>query len=321
MNAAAQEVTFEFGTGAITGAGPVQYAGLRAMAIAAKTLHPLDDFGFSYAARLLRTVFPSGKRVKVLYDQERTFVFPYGDGYWSLLLNRNHIYEEEVEVFLRSIKDVDYVFIDCGANYGFWSVHVTSQCFGAHPSVAIEADDETFALLDYNRALNDGRFDAMRRAVSSEDGTEVHVYGNKHEARTIVPRNGAARRQPVSTIRLDSLTDQPVLHGNTRPVVLKLDVEGAEIDALNGGKTLLERDLVIVYEDHGSDPGHTVTRHLMDSLGMRVFAYEHGRFVPVATPADLDNWKKNPRRGYDFFATKSEFWQGRLAEPAARPAR
>ncbi len=320
MNAAAQEVTFEFGTGAIIGAGPVQYAGLRAMAIAAKTLHPLDDFGFSYAARLLRTLFPSGKRVKVLYDQERTFVFPYGDGYWSLLLNRNHIYEEEVEVFLRSIKDVDYVFIDCGANYGFWSVHVTSQCFGAHPSVAIEADDETFALLDYNRILNDGRFDAMRRAVSSEDGTEVHVYGTKHEARTIVPGNPAARRQPVSTIRLDSLAGQPALR-NSKPVVLKLDVEGAEIDALNGGTALLERDLVIVYEDHGSDPSHMVTRHLMDVLGMRVFAYERGGFVPVASPADLDARKKNPRRGYDFFATKSEFWQDRLAAPAGRPER
>ena len=65
--------------------------------------------------------------------------FPFGDGYWSLLLDRSFVYEGEIEQFLRSVADVDYSFVDGGANFGFWSVLASSRPFGSHPVIAIEA--------------------------------------------------------------------------------------------------------------------------------------------------------------------------------------
>ena len=35
----------------------------------------------------------------------RVFAFPYGDGYWSLLLDRNYQYEADLELFFRGVAD------------------------------------------------------------------------------------------------------------------------------------------------------------------------------------------------------------------------
>jgi len=307
------QVIFDVATGAIKGAGPVQYAGLRAMALAAKAFRPVEDVGFSYAARLVRSLFPASKEVIVRFDGERAFQFPYGDAYWSLLLNRNHVYEEEVDAFLLAIKDIDYAFIDCGANYGYWSIQVTSDSYGGHVSVAIEADEETYSVLQSNQVLNSGRFEIMHRAVARHDDERVAIYGKKHEARSIVADGDSAARAPVVTISLDTLAENPSLK-DARTLVLKLDIEGVEVSALEGAKKLLERDIIVVYEDHGSDPRHQVTDYLMNAAGMRAYGFERGRFFNLTSPRDLDAMKTNSRRGYDFFATKSDFWQRKMSE-------
>ena len=46
-------------------------------------------------------------------------------------------------------------------------------------------------------------------------------------------------------------------------MVVKLDVEGAEADAMLGAKPVM-RDLLIIYEDRGSDPSHRATRAALD---------------------------------------------------------
>lgn len=309
-------VTFEYANGAISGAGPVPRVGMRSMALAAKTLHPIGDFGFSYAARVLRTLFPAKCRVVIHYPEGR-FVFPYGDGYWSLLLNRNHVYEEEVEAFLLAIRDVDYGFVDCGANYGYWSILASSEHYGRHPVVAVEADRENFGLLRENWALNGERFEIVNAAVAASDGEIVSIYGRKHEARSILGDGRSQPRCSVRTIGLDTLAERPAVAGD-RPLVLKLDIEGVEVAALRGSRRALDRDVVLIYEDHGNDPDHAVTRYLMEEAGMTVFAFERRRFFPVRSPRDLTPLKTNPRKGYDFFATRCDFWRGKLEHLAAR---
>jgi len=306
-------VTFNMATGAIEGAGPVQYAGMRAMALAAKTLRPFGVFGFSYVAKLLRTLLPADKTVVVDYQDDSLFQFPYGDAYWSVLLDRNHIYEEEVKVFLLAISGIDYAFLDCGANYGYWSVHVTSEKFGSHRSVAIEADADTFAILRENCSRNSERFKVMRKAVSRTDGEVVTIYGKKHEARSIVKSESAPARDTVDTICLDTVAEAEDLFSSDC-IVLKLDVEGVEVEALKGAQKLLERDVIVVYEDHGSDRDHQVTQYLMNEAGMQTYGYHNGRFFNLTSPKQLDALKTDRRRGYDFFATKSDFWRGKMSE-------
>ena len=62
---------------------------------------------------------------------------------------------------------------------------------------------------------------------------------------------------------LDSLLDQGLVTPGQR-LVIKLDVEGMEIDAAKGGKRLLKNETVIILEDHGADRAHTVSRYLLN---------------------------------------------------------
>ena len=77
------------------------------------------------------TLLIDQREIVVTLGDDARFAFPFGDGYWSLLLDRSFVYEREIKRFLRSVADVDYGFIDGGANFGFWSVLASSWPFGA----------------------------------------------------------------------------------------------------------------------------------------------------------------------------------------------
>ena len=70
----------------------------------------------------------------------------------------------------------------------------------------------------------------------------------------------------------------------------------------------------MIYEDHGSDREHSLTRHLKDTLGMRVFAWQRGGVFEVRDIEELTALKPNRRVGYNFFATRHDFWAARLKD-------
>lgn len=97
-------------------------------------------------------------------------------------------YEADVEVALLALADVDFAFVDCGANYGYWSVLVTSARFGGHSAVAIEAAPDTFAWLARNAAANGGQFEVLNSAIAERSGSTVTIRGAKTKARWMARR-------------------------------------------------------------------------------------------------------------------------------------
>jgi len=77
----------------------------------------------------------------------------------------------------------------------------------------------------------------------------------------------------VPVVSLDSLVDGGLIDASL-PVVVKLDVEGVEIEALTGAERLMQRDCVVICEEHGSDPTHGITRHLLDQMSLSVFVFD-----------------------------------------------
>src|SRR5438046_4684967 len=77
--------------------------------------------------------------------------FRLDDVYWNAFIREPDIeYEPEIGKFLMRLKDVDYVFFDCGANIGYWSVLVTSEMLGRKRAIAVEPSRETIASLQHN---------------------------------------------------------------------------------------------------------------------------------------------------------------------------
>lgn len=308
----AASITFDRATGSLAGAGLLERAAVAALRAGSKVTRPFEHRGYSLGCRAVAAVVAE-REIIVRLSDDAVFAFPLGDAYWSRMLNRSYIYEEELHRFLSKVASADYVFIDCGANFGIWSVLATSRAFGSHRAVAIEASPANAAKLARNAALNDNRFAVLNRAIGGESGGKARISGRKHEALSIISDGGPQSAEEVDIISLDSLLDDGTVKPGDR-MVIKLDVEGVEIAALKGGRRMLAGDVVVVCEEHGSDRNHTLTRYLITETACRVYMLNPAsrKFEQIRDVAALDRMNLMSWVGYNVFATASAFWEERL---------
>ncbi|MHB9863790.1 FkbM family methyltransferase [Streptomyces sp. YIM S03343] len=286
------------------GAGArVQAAAVRLLARAAR---PVGHRGVQRLTWMLSGCFDAGNRVTVRIGEESHLLVHLDDGYWTKLLDPGFVYEPEIADMLGRVLTPRAVLLDCGANIGYWSVLTRHR---ARRVVAVEASPETFHRLTDNVALNGGGVTAVRAALWNHDDVPLSIVGHhlSHAAASVCERNGEAGRDgwrsfDVTSVTVDSLVARHGA-GEAGPVVVKLDVEGAEIPAVEGaGRTLAERDVVFLFEDHGQDPACKVSRHLMDT-GMVVMSPGRRRPLEIREIAAL---KTDPTRGYNFAACRPD---------------
>jgi FkbM family methyltransferase len=308
-------ITFDCATGRLAGATALERCAVFLLQAGAVASGPLGHRGFSVGSRLVSSMIDQRDVVLALNEDAR-FSFPLGDGYWSVLFDRSFIYEPEIARFLAAVADVEYTFIDGGANFGYWSVLVSSRPYGGHPAIAIEASTANTARLSRNAELNGGRFAVLHRAVGAATGGHARLSGVKHEALRI--DGGDVAGEDVELIALDSLADLGLPIRGQR-LVIKLDVEGMEIDAIKGGRRLLDGDAILIVEEHGADRTHAVSNYLLSNTPCRLFVLDptSWRYEPMTELAVLDRIKTNRAIGYNVFATASPYWEDRIRSAPA----
>ena len=312
-------IQFDRASGVLEGANLWERTAALAFSTGSKISSHFSHFGYNRCANLLRKTLPE-RNIAIRLNDDAVFEFPYGDGYWSKLLNRAYTYEDELELLFEDSGDVDYVLIDCGANYGYWSVLVSSKPFGAHKVIAIEPSAQNFPKLANNARINGERFEAIKCAIGSARGTAT-LSGTKHEAFSIAgAANGGGEKVPV--IALDNLIDDGKVEGGGK-YLIKLDVEGVEIEAIKGGARLLAADSVILCEEHGNDPDHTVSRYILDQTPLKLIVFDprSKRMETVTELSILDRIKVSTHVGYNVFGTASAFWLDRINALNAKTAR
>lgn len=312
-------IQFDRTTGVLQGANPWERLAAVALLAGSKVSSLFSHRGYNACANLLRKTL-SEREIAVRLNDDAVFVFPYGDGYWSKLLNRSFKYEDELELLFQDSAGIDYTLLDCGANYGYWSVLVSSRPFGAHKAIAIEPSSVNYARLANNARANGGRFQAMHCAIGAARGT-ARLSGTKHEAFSIAGGAGAGG-EVVPVIALDDLIDDGIVAEGGKYLV-KLDVEGVEIEAIKGGTRLLRGDTVIMCEEHGSDPHHTVSRYILEQTPLKLIVYDPAsdRFETLTELSLLDRIKVASHVGYNVFGTASAFWEDRFHRMNANAAR
>jgi FkbM family methyltransferase len=311
-------IQFDRASGVLEGANAWERLAAVALTLGSKISSNFSHRGYNGCANLLRKTLPE-RDIEIKLNSDATFAFPYGDGYWSKLLNRTFSYENELELLFQDSADVDYTLLDCGANYGYWSVLVSSAPYGSHKAIAVEPSSENFSKLANNAKINDNRFDVMKCAIGASRGT-ARLSGTKHEAFSIAGDQDDGEEVPV--IALDNLLDD----GKVAPggkFLIKLDVEGVEIEAMKGGKRLLQEDSVLLCEEHGNDPQHTVSRYILEQTPLKLIVYDprSKRMETVNELSILDRIKVSAHVGYNVFGTASAFWQDRFNALNANAAR
>jgi FkbM family methyltransferase len=312
-------IQFDRTTGVLEGANAWERLAAFALSSGSRVAANFSHRGYNLCANLLRKTL-SERDIAIKLNSDATFAFPYGDGYWSKLLNRSFSYENELELLFKDSADVDYTLIDCGANFGYWSVLVSSALYGSHKVIAIEPSSQNFARLSKNAEINGNRFDVMKCAIGAAPGT-AHLSGTKHEAFSIVGDEGGGGEQ-VPVIALDNLLHDGKISPGGK-YLIKLDVEGVEIPAIKGGARLLQGDSVLLCEEHGNDRGHTVSRYILEQTDLMLIVYDprSNRLETVTELSILDRIKVSTHVGYNVFGTASAFWQNRISALNANAGR
>ena len=257
---------------------------------------------FSHAARLLGSLLDDKQHCTVRLGADSRFRFRLADPYWSPIVCSAFPYEPEIGFLLEQNRKRAFAFLDCGANFGYWSVFCSSPEIACPVVIAVEAAASTFRELEHNCTLNSRRFETRFNAVHSLDGRTVFLreLGENHASASIV--EGCGDGTSVQTITIDTLLSDGSVPTDL-PVIVKLDVEGSEIEAFKGASKLFQREALMIYEDHGSDLSSQVTDFVLRDLGLRIFFVDgRKRVFRIRSSAAAGAVKTKPKRGYNFFA-------------------
>jgi len=156
--------------------------------------------------------------------------------------------------------------IDVGANFG-WYTLLAHRC-GASRVVAIEPNQRLFRLLWDSVAVNgySPKTSARRVACVAEATDDLFLEFTWREAGggrlTAAPPDRSSEYEHVQGLPLDNILQAEI--PITTPSIVKIDVEGREVDVLRGASTLLAERPVLFVEHHQDN-----TRDLWELLGER----------------------------------------------------
>jgi FkbM family methyltransferase len=156
----------------------------------------------------------------------------------------NWTYERKIKDHLEEIKDRIGLFIDVGAcigEYCIWLGNYGIQCLAIEPINNDAIEDN----LRYN-SVAEKNIIILPVAVGKEN---KNVAFNRLEGVTSSSHIDPNKNGNIPCYKLDELV-KPILINPTKITFIKLDVEGAEMDALEGAVSLITnvRNLQIVYE-------------------------------------------------------------------------
>lgn len=165
------------------------------------------------------------------------------------LLNGGRYEEENVETLLSFVRD-DTVFLDIGANVGFYTLQVGRRVFPKGKVYAFEPNPELHELLCRNVYVN-GRGDfieCFQLGLSDRNGTATFQYPKGHLGGGHIGGPGSVsghRAVEAEIRRLDDLFGE-----DFRCDLVKIDVEGHELNVLNGMKRVVRNspEIKILFE-------------------------------------------------------------------------
>ena len=229
----------------------------------------------------------------------RVEVDPMADETVELGIYRYGIYEAGTIRVLRGCLRPEDVFVDIGASVGLMSL-VASRLVGPRGRVfAFEPQEASFAFLTRNLVRNGAaNVTPLRLAVGSTKGTlPLYARPRARGMATMVP--GRDDGDPSAIVEVTAIDDFVREQGIDRCRMLKVDVEGMDLEVLRGAQGLLSRPgapIICIEYSHGHPIAGGVPLDIYQTLTKvneyRVFRLTRGkdygsRLLEVLAPEQL----------------------------------
>lgn len=215
---------------------------------------------------------------------------------------------EEIEFVCRTLNLGD-TFFDVGANAGLYTI-IAAKCVGENGHVyAFEPGERELKLLLHNIRINDiNNVTVVQSAVSNIKGNvnfAISVDGAMNSLlKTNHPSQKIQKWQQVEVTTLDDIVEELSVK---KVNFLKIDVEGAEKQVLDGAKILLEsqKEIVVLFEASDLNAlnfGYSVKDFLLEIISSGFFVYQLNRFGNLINISD--NKLQIDEKNCNFIASK-----------------
>lgn len=170
-------------------------------------------------------------------------------------LHETGTYEKGVIHFLTTNLKKGGCFVDIGANIGLLSIHA-GRCVGAEGRVyAIEPNPKTLPILERNIKLNNAQNIRVYPVALGDRSHRTHIFENvdiNRGAASLITRTGVDVGIEIQVEPLDKLL--PELF----PDIIKIDVEGYELEVLKGALLTITRAMPILIVETAVDSLKTI---------------------------------------------------------------
>lgn len=192
--------------------------------------------------------------------------------------DRAHDWVELTWVKKNLVREGD-VIIDCGAHNGFTSLFFCSG-FQNVKSIAFEAHYQNAVAATENVALNkmDDRIKIINKAVSNIE-QEVTIFNQSNSG---ITKSNHRNTQKVQTVVLDNFPFEK------EPTLLKVDVEGHELQVLLGAQKLLRTKPKLDIEIHASILSEMIITNIFELID--IDAYQN--FIQLSVDGPIEAFDK-----------------------------
>jgi FkbM family methyltransferase len=202
-----------------------------------------------------------------------------------------------VEVLLSQLRP-GTVFVDVGAHLGLYTLRAAERIGPEGRIVAFEADPYTATALAANvKRAGLGNVRVVAKAVSDHVGSTAFWLSSGTYSSSLYRRPSMAS---IERVEIDATTIDAEI-GPAEDVVLKIDVEGAELDALGGlEQTVAHANRVVLMVEvnpsalgeAGRTPAELIAR--LRDLGLELWRIdESAQEVVLLDTSDTGDWKGN----------------------------
>ena len=270
----------------------------------------LKPFKFKGFYLLIKHVnFYSKKKLAItrLPESKLKFAFYINDPYWSLGLSKNYLYEKEIYSYKNYLinnlsSNSKMKFLDLGSNIGYWSLEF-SKVLDQKNIIAVEPNPEVNKIHILNQYLNNLNYSIIEKCLWN---TNQEILKLNIDTKTQSSVGSFTSKKNISNkiLEVESITIPSIINDYPSDYnwIVKMDIEGSEIHALEFIKNYERNNINIIYEDHGKDINSSVSKLLIESNFKVFYSGKNGIFQTDIN--DIKKIKKNSSKGYNFLAIR-----------------
>jgi len=175
--------------------------------------------------------------------------------------------------------NTDSTFVDVGANYGFYTLFTASKCLKGKV-ISIEANKKLFNEVKENVVINDFKnVECLNYAIWDKSGEEIKLYEDLTSGRNPTCFGIGENYSIIETITLDKIVSDFSL---SKINWLKMDIESAEVKALEGSKNALKIIENLLLEIHSKRNGEECEQLLKNyGFDIRIISKESEDYYTI----------------------------------------